>query len=116
MDLHPDQVLLTKSGPRIIDWETACQGNPLADVARTSIILRVAQKSHSMQISDHAIDRIRESFFSAYLDQYFKGQAKKMPQELNAWELVMATARLAESIDGEESELKAIVDEKLNVN
>jgi hypothetical protein len=42
-DFHPGQVLITTKGPVIIDWMTARQGHPLADVARTSIILRIGQ-------------------------------------------------------------------------
>ncbi len=40
-DFHPDNVIVTARGPIIIDWMTAVRGNPLADVARTSLLLRL---------------------------------------------------------------------------
>jgi uncharacterized protein (TIGR02172 family) len=40
-DFHPDNVLLTAQGPIIIDWPNATRGNPMADVAQSSVLLRV---------------------------------------------------------------------------
>ena len=37
-DLHPQNVLLTAEGPRIIDWEGAARGPAAADVALTWVI------------------------------------------------------------------------------
>ncbi len=37
-DFHPDNVILTARGPVTIDWPTASRGNPLADVARTTVL------------------------------------------------------------------------------
>ncbi|MCD2349049.1 MULTISPECIES: phosphotransferase family protein [Clostridium] len=39
-DFHPDNILITKDNAIIIDWMTAAKGNPLADVARTSVMLK----------------------------------------------------------------------------
>ena len=113
MDFHPDQVLITKMGPRVIDWETACQGNPLADVARTSLIVRIGQIPRAINISNQELDRIRESLLSAYLDQYFKTQTTEIAQTMNVWDLVAAIARLAEGIDEEEQHLELITEEKI---
>ena len=38
-DLHPQNVILTPDGPRIIDWEGAARGPALADVAMTWVII-----------------------------------------------------------------------------
>ena len=38
-DLHPQNVILTASGPMIIDWEGAAVGPAIADVAMTWVIL-----------------------------------------------------------------------------
>lgn len=37
-DFHPANVLISGEDTRVIDWMDASRGNPLADVARTSII------------------------------------------------------------------------------
>jgi aminoglycoside phosphotransferase (APT) family kinase protein len=39
LDLHPGNVLLTGSGPIVIDWENAGRGVPSADVAMSWILL-----------------------------------------------------------------------------
>jgi aminoglycoside phosphotransferase (APT) family kinase protein len=39
-DLHPQNVILTAGGPRIIDWEGAARGPAAADVAMTWVIVR----------------------------------------------------------------------------
>jgi aminoglycoside phosphotransferase (APT) family kinase protein len=41
-DLHPDNVLLSASGPVVIDWTNAHAGTPEADVAMTWIILETS--------------------------------------------------------------------------
>jgi aminoglycoside phosphotransferase (APT) family kinase protein len=40
LDLHPANVVLTASGPMVIDWPNAGRGEALADVAATWVILR----------------------------------------------------------------------------
>ncbi len=37
---HPDNALMSVSGPIIIDWPDVTLGHPLADVARTLILCR----------------------------------------------------------------------------
>ena len=41
-DLHPQNVILTAGGPRIIDWEGAARGPAVADVAMTWVIVGVS--------------------------------------------------------------------------
>ena len=38
-DLHPSNVILTRDGPVIVDWFDASRGDPVADVARSSLML-----------------------------------------------------------------------------
>jgi Ser/Thr protein kinase RdoA (MazF antagonist) len=38
-DLHPQNVILTADGPRIIDWEGAARGPAAADIAMTWVIV-----------------------------------------------------------------------------
>jgi aminoglycoside phosphotransferase (APT) family kinase protein len=39
LDLHPDNVILSPSGPFVIDWTNARRGEPALDVALTWVIL-----------------------------------------------------------------------------
>jgi len=40
-DYHFGNVILSRNGPTIIDWQTGNAGNPLGDIARTEILLLV---------------------------------------------------------------------------
>lgn len=42
MDLHPLNIILSRSGPVVIDWTNAAKGNPLVDVAATWVLLASA--------------------------------------------------------------------------
>ena len=116
MDFHPDQILLTDQGPCILDWETASKGNPLADVARTSILIQVGQVTALSQISTEQLTSIRSSIRSAYLSRYLKKVAKNVNREIECWEVVMAAARMAENICGEKSALTSIIDDKIQTS
>ncbi|MFJ9741322.1 phosphotransferase [Streptomyces sp. NPDC101166] len=39
LDLHPDNVILTGDGPRVIDWSTAREGDPALDWGMSAVIL-----------------------------------------------------------------------------
>lgn len=43
VDLHPQNVIVTRQGPRIIDWEGAAQGPAEADVAMCWVLMRTSE-------------------------------------------------------------------------
>ena len=43
VDLHPENVILTKRGPQIIDWEGAAQGPAEADIAMCWVLMRTSE-------------------------------------------------------------------------
>ena len=43
LDLHPGNIILTASGPMVIDWPNAAGGDGLADVACTWVILTTSR-------------------------------------------------------------------------
>jgi aminoglycoside phosphotransferase (APT) family kinase protein len=43
LDLHPMNVMMTTSGPVVIDWTNASRGEPLLDVALTVVLLTCPQ-------------------------------------------------------------------------
>ncbi|MFF9026690.1 phosphotransferase [Streptomyces iakyrus] len=42
LDLHPENVIITPDGPRVIDWSDAEEGDPALDWAATAVILAQA--------------------------------------------------------------------------
>lgn len=106
-DFHPDNVLLTARGPIIIDWTDATRGSPLADVARTSLLLRVG----ALPPGPSALWLLRVGrrwFHLAYLKRYFQLRPGD-PRQLSAWQPVIAAARLKEKIPGEQEQLFALI-------
>ncbi|GHD29462.1 phosphotransferase [Streptomyces galbus] len=49
LDLHPDNVVLTADGPRVIDWTNAEEGDPALDWSTSAVILaQVAVSAHPL--------------------------------------------------------------------
>ena len=109
-DYHPGNLVVTRSGLVVIDWMSASHGNPVADVARTTLMFRLARvpEYYSPETQD-AVDRARRSFYGAYLSAYLSRRPFPI-EEIEAWIPVLAAARLCEGIVEEEAELLKLVE------
>ncbi len=94
-DFHFENVLLTESEPAIIDWMDASCGNPLADVARTSIILLGIVESREMH--NPLLKFFLRIFHSTYLREYFRLRPQGWAEYIR-WLPIVAGARLSEQI------------------
>ena len=108
-DFHPENILLTKSGPVVIDWMTACSGSPWADVARTSLLLTIGVKVAARQIP-FFLRMIVGLFHHAYLQRYHSLRVDT-ENEMHRWTTLIAAARLSENIVPEREALIKIVKE-----
>jgi tRNA A-37 threonylcarbamoyl transferase component Bud32 len=94
-DFHFDNVLITARGPVVIDWIDAALGRPLADVARSSVILLglLAPGSGATWVERIAV----RWHHRIYLRHYFRlrpgGEV-----EFRAWRPIVAAARMSEGI------------------
>jgi Ser/Thr protein kinase RdoA (MazF antagonist) len=101
-DFHPGNVLLTARGPIIIDWMTATRGNPLADAARTMLLLTISEPP---SVIERILIRFaRRKFIADYIARYFELHPRDDAQ-LAAWHSIVAAARLSERIPGEKNQL-----------
>ena len=93
-DLHPGNVILSGRGPVIVDWFDVAIGDPVADVARTSLLLRADGNSCPPHLpgSDRMLLR---AFEAAYLDRIAEVVAPD-PRLLQMWQTVETIARLGE--------------------
>lgn len=104
-DLHPENVLIEEDAAIIIDWMTATKGDPLSDVARTSIMFKYGILPDNMTwIQKFIIQRMRQGFLNTYLKTYIHISGVKK-SDIDKWELPMAAARLIEGIPPQEKEL-----------
>lgn len=94
-DFHPGNILVTDQGEVIIDWIDASRGNPLSDLARSSIIALGA--AGTVQVPQNAIKASLRLFHALYLRHYFRIRPGGIA-EYRRWLPVVAAARLSENI------------------
>jgi aminoglycoside phosphotransferase (APT) family kinase protein len=95
-DLHPSNVIMSYGGPMIVDWFDASLGEPLADIARTSMTLLGdgASPPRHLPGSD---SRTLAVLTEAYLSQ-LRTQLRFVEAELDRWQAIQAVARMAEGV------------------
>jgi uncharacterized protein (TIGR02172 family) len=94
-DFHPLNIMVSGQGEIIIDWIDASLGNPLADLARTTIILLGAVETNQVQnLFEKAIVRV---FHNKYIRHYFSLRPSG-EHEYSCWLPIIAAARLSEEI------------------
>lgn len=106
-DLHPGNVLMSPAGPVAIDWFDAAIGHPVADVVRSSLLIRpfdsVMDRPHMPEVARPVLRELHESYVLAMHD------VLALPRdELCQWEAVVAASRLAEEAETDESPLLAL--------
>jgi uncharacterized protein (TIGR02172 family) len=110
-DFHPDNVMITEQGPIIIDWMAGKQGNPVADVARTYLLINNgAPIGHIPRRRMLAAAR-RMGYW--WYQQTYARQTKLDRKQLKRWLPIMAAARLNEKIPGEQEWLLRLVEQGL---
>lgn len=108
-DFHPDNVIISRRVAMTIDWTTANRGNPLADVARTSLLLRLGELppgTPAMMRWPVAVGR--GLYHRTYLKRYFELRPGSR-DELSAWQYPIVCARLGDGIVEEQAQLLALL-------
>ena len=90
-DFHPYNVLMSPRGPVVIDWNNAHTGNPLEDVARSTLILS------GVPVSQPSYRSLIDQFNQAFLERYFQLRPGD-PEQLVAWRPIVAAVRLSDNI------------------
>jgi len=108
-DFHPGNVIISSRGPIIIDWMTATRSNPLADIARTSLLLRISTRAGVGALERRISNLGGSRFYSVYQRKYLELRPVS-PRQISAWLPVMAAARLAEPIPEERQRLLALIE------
>jgi aminoglycoside phosphotransferase (APT) family kinase protein len=106
-DFHPDNIMLATHGPVILDWTEATGGHPLADVARTTLMMRHAALPPHLP-GRRLIEAGRMLWYQLYLRRYCQLRSVS-PKQVEAWLLPVAAARLSEGIPEEEAPLLRLI-------
>lgn len=102
-DLHPANVLLSDRGPVVIDWFDASIGHPVADVVRTSLLLRWVEPAGPTHLPDAQPESLAE-LHDRYIDQ-MRAMLETDHDQLRDWEAVSAASRLAERAEQSDAQL-----------
>lgn len=112
-DFHPGNVMLSGNGVFLLDWMTACKGDPCSDAARTYLLLR---NGEPMGVPRLQLLLIRASMHRGsriYLREYCRLTGVRKDQIMR-WILPVAAARLSEWLtDNEREKLVRLVRQKL---
>ncbi|MFK7805939.1 MAG: phosphotransferase [Anaerolineae bacterium] len=112
-DFHPGNIVVTANGEAIVDWNDCSMGNPIADVARSSILFLGGITGN--EVPDPAFEKLVTECHDQYLAHYFafSGVGEAGKDEYKRWLPIIAGARLAEGITTLEPWLLSEV-EKIN--
>ncbi len=110
-DFHPDNIIMSKRGPIVIDWSSGLSGHPSADVARTLMLIEVGQPPKK-DFAFSLVNRLRQVFKRAYQNEYLK-LSKVTMEQIEGWRLPVLCARFAEGIDDEKVALSNMISQFL---
>jgi len=112
-DFHPDNVMLRKEGPMIIDWGPASAGHPAADVAWTYLLYRFAGTPPGTPTALRLLLAVvRRWSLRIYLRTYFRLTGCSWA-DIEAWLGLVAILRLADGFPEERSRLLGLIERKL---
>lgn len=106
-DLHPGNVLMRGDGPVVIDWFDAAIGHPVADVVRSSLLLRpfvpLTERPHTPGASAEMLTALHAGYVRS-----MGAMLTSTTSDVSLWEAVVAASRLAEGAEIDEAPLLAI--------
>ena len=108
-DFHPGNVLLGSDGPRVIDWTATTRGHPMADVARTCLMLTVGEAEPSMPALVRRMDKFGRAVIVRWYLRAYRRRAPIDDDLMSRWQVVRAADRMSEGIVGEYPKLIALL-------
>ncbi|HPZ00754.1 MAG TPA: phosphotransferase, partial [Clostridiales bacterium] len=94
LDYHPDNIMTDGTHTTIIDFMTACTGDPAADVAAARIVLTKGEMIQSLSpIMKLAMNLVKRAVCSRYVKQYQK-KTGLTRAEMDAWNFAFYIVRL----------------------
>jgi aminoglycoside phosphotransferase (APT) family kinase protein len=95
-DLHPGNVILSPHGPMIIDWFDASRGDPIADIARSSLLLLIDGDECPQHLPGADAEML-----TTISDAYLASTTARLDVDDDAlarWQAIEAVARIAEGV------------------
>jgi len=112
-DLYLNNIIVSGNKLVPIDWGSAYKGNPLGDVARTCMIIRSPARPYGFPDILVMMSYYPKFLgYWIYINEYMKLADVKF-EDIDAWELPIAAAKLSDNLPGERDWLLNIIDKRL---
>ncbi|WP_028547744.1 aminoglycoside phosphotransferase family protein [Paenibacillus sp. UNC451MF] len=111
-DYHPDNILLSPSGPYVIDWINAKRGNRTADFVLSALMLKIGEVPDFIPHYEN-LNISRSILFKAYTQTYLK-ELPTDKSDILPWIPLAAIFRLEQGIESEHSRLIKIIRRSLS--
>jgi Ser/Thr protein kinase RdoA (MazF antagonist) len=109
LDFHPANVIAQGAEMTVIDWPGACRGDPLCDMALTTIILRGGKTTPGTPLFTRIMAPVgRKLLLRGYTRAYRKHGAFDR-ERFAKWLVVAAALRLTYNIEGETGALLRMI-------
>lgn len=112
-DFHPENVILSRRGLVVVDWEPAMRGNPAGDVATTCLWIR-SVKTYVKGAMSGLVGLVGRRMERVYLDEYRK-LAPGSLDRLEDWITVKAAIRYTEDERKEADWLLGLIRKRLEL-
>jgi tRNA A-37 threonylcarbamoyl transferase component Bud32 len=104
-DYHPGNVAMSARGAIVLDWLTAKQDNPHADVANTVMILRCAGVPSDDPSVVELVNAVRGAFLHTYQQRYLELRPETRWEQVERWMIPLIVGRLALNREDERKNL-----------
>ncbi len=109
-DLHPGNIMMAGATPVLIDWSNVTRGDPMADVARTRLMLRLGEPPPGTSTLLRVLAPVGGNILASL---YLRSYRRQRPLDMGLverWEVPVAAARLAEGIAEETAALLRLLE------
>lgn len=96
-DLHPGNVIMAAGGPVVVDWFDVSRGDPVADVARSSILMSTGDGSEPLSHLPGAGAATLAPLARAHLS-HLRSRMDLPDAAFERWQAIESVARLAEGV------------------
>jgi uncharacterized protein (TIGR02172 family) len=112
-DFHFNNILVQNKELVAVDWNSAYTGNPLGDVARTLLMLNSKKVLSGIpDIKSTPSEYSNWLTYQSYLKEYMRLSKVKF-EDIDAWILPVAAAKLKDKRPGDETWLMDIINKRL---
>lgn len=108
-DFHPGNMLGDPAAPVVIDWADASRGDPIGDMIRTAVLLRLGKPPPGASVVIRGLAPLGGSLLSARYVAHYRRRRDIDDSHFARWRLVRAAARVGEPIPEEHPALIRII-------